>query len=236
MVAGLGADACPGGWVGVRLVEAGDGASPVDVDAFHAATIAELVEAATPPDGELAVVGIDIPVGLPDASVRAADVEVRRLLGPRRSSVFMTPTRAALGEPTHALASATNVMRTGLGISQQAYHLRTKIFDVDGWVRGDDRPRVVEVHPELSFRLMAGAPLEAAKKTWAGQVWRRDLLTAADVELPRDLGGLGRAAPDDVLDAAAAAWSALRVARGEAVSHPDEPERFSDGWPAAIWG
>jgi predicted RNase H-like nuclease len=37
-----------------------------------------------------------------------------------------------------------------------------------------------------------------------------------------------------VLDAAAAAWSARRVAAGTAVLLPDPPEVFSDGWPAAI--
>src|SRR5437870_3658001 len=41
-------------------------------------------------------VGIDIPIGLPDAGPRACDVEARRRLGPRRSSVFPAPRRALL--------------------------------------------------------------------------------------------------------------------------------------------
>lgn len=40
---------------------------------------------------------------------------------------------------------------------------------------------------------------------------------------------------DDVLDAAAAAWSARRVLSGTAVCRPQEPEVFSDGLPCAIW-
>jgi hypothetical protein len=36
-----------------------------------------------------------------------------------------------------------------------------------------------------------------------------------------------------VLDAAAAAWTAVRVLRGQALSTP--PEVFSDGLPSAIW-
>jgi predicted RNase H-like nuclease len=40
---------------------------------------------------------------------------------------------------------------------------------------------------------------------------------------------------DDVLDAAAVAWTAVRVARGVARHLPDPPERFSDGIDCAIW-
>jgi predicted RNase H-like nuclease len=42
-------------------------------------------------------------------------------------------------------------------------------------------------------------------------------------------------AVDDVLDAAAAAWTACEVLAGTAVSLSDPPQRFSDGLPAAIW-
>ncbi|MGH9461043.1 MAG: DUF429 domain-containing protein [Vicinamibacteria bacterium] len=41
--------------------------------------------------------------------------------------------------------------------------------------------------------------------------------------------------PDDVLDAAAASWSAARIARGEAASLPAPPERDANGYPMAIW-
>jgi len=42
-------------------------------------------------------------------------------------------------------------------------------------------------------------------------------------------------AVDDILDAAVAAWTARRVARGQALSMPDPPEIFSDGLLCAIW-
>jgi predicted RNase H-like nuclease len=45
----------------------------------------------------------------------------------------------------------------------------------------------------------------------------------------------GKAGVDDVLDAAIAAWTARRVASGQARAVPDPPERFSDGLPCAIW-
>jgi len=43
------------------------------------------------------------------------------------------------------------------------------------------------------------------------------------------------AAVDDVLDAAAAAWTARRYANGQAQSMPGTPEVFSDGIECAIW-
>jgi predicted RNase H-like nuclease len=39
----------------------------------------------------------------------------------------------------------------------------------------------------------------------------------------------------DLIDACAAAWTAIRVARREAVSFPDPPERDAFGLPIAIW-
>ena len=64
---------------------------------------------------------------------------------------------------------------------------------------------------------------------------RRRLLEEAGVVLPSELGEAGAAGTDDVLDAAAAAWSATRIARGEAVSLPARPVRGPDGLVAAIW-
>ena len=93
--------------------------------------------------------------------------------------------------------------------------------------------RVVEVHPELSFARLAGAPLPDRKRTPVGVERRRRLLAGAGIVLP---GEPGRGvAEDDLLDAAAAAWTASRVAPGEADPRPDPPEVFSDGWPCAIW-
>jgi hypothetical protein len=54
---------------------------------------------------------------------------------------------------------------------------------------------------------------------------RRLLADTAGIVLPDDLGPAGRAAAvDDVLDAAAAAWTARRVAHGQARPLPDPPD------------
>jgi predicted RNase H-like nuclease len=95
---------------------------------------------------------------------------------------------------------------------------------------------VVKVHPEVSFATMAGAPLPARKNSWAGVENRRHLLADNQIVLNSDLGAAGAAARvDDVLNAAAAAWSARRVAAGTAKRLPDPPEIFDNGSQCAIW-
>jgi predicted RNase H-like nuclease len=223
----LGVDACRAAWVGVVLDH---GAATVHVAKGIAALVAEVEM-----DGHLAVIGIDIPIGLPDTGRRQADVLAYEVLGPRRSSVFMTPVRAALQAGSHAAAVAVNRQRTGEGVSAQGYGLRAKILEVDGWVRQAGR-RVVEVHPEVSFARMAGSPLPDGKRSWAGAHHRRRLLADAGVHLADEIGPAGRhAAVDDVLDAGAAAWTASRVASGTATPLPNPPVEHADGWPAAIW-
>lgn len=216
----LGLDACRRGWAGVLLDHDGrtDGVFLGEVAAADALEV----------DG----IGIDIPIGLASDHVRAADRAARAFLGPRRSSVFLTPTRPALEHDTHAAASAANRELTGSGISVQAHALRPKVLEVDAWVRTATVP-VWEVHPEVAFALLLGAPAAHPKRTWAGQQERRRALAGAGIDLD-DVGEVGAlAAADDVLDAAAVAWSTLRLVRGDGRSFPDPPEHY-DGWPHPV--
>ncbi len=178
---------------------------------------------------------IDIPIGLPDTGRRRADLLARKAAGPRWASVFITPVRAALEAGDHLSASAINRRLTGEGISRQAFALQTKILQVDRWVR-QTRRRVVEVHPEVGFAQLAGEPLHLSKSTWAGAARRHQLLAGAGIVLACDLGIAGeKAGIDDVLDAAVAAWTALRVVGDQARPIPDPPETFSDELACAIW-
>jgi predicted RNase H-like nuclease len=223
----LGVDGCKAGWVGIVL---SDGAA----HPCFATAIGDLAERARV-TGPLDVIAIDMPIGLPDAGRRQADVLARKLAGPRWASVFMTPVRAALEEEDYIAAAAMNVKLAGEGISRQAHGLRARILQVDRWVRHAPR-LVVEVHPEVSFACLAGAPLEVSKSSWAGVARRRHLLAGAGIVLADDLGlAAEKASVDDILDAAVAAWTALRVASGQARPVPDPPELFSDGLPCAIW-
>ena len=220
----MGVDACAAGWVGIALDEAG-----TPVEAFFGTTVVDLAERAGPVDFTV----VDMPIGLPDSTAREADRLAKAMAG---SSVFVTPVRAAFAEADFAAANAVNRELAGSGVSAQAYALRPKLLEVDAWVRGAAAGEVVEGHPEISFRHLLGERLAVGKKTWAGAAQRRALLARAGIALPDDLGEAGRrAAVDDVLDAAALAWTARRVAAGDATRYPDPPEVFSDGLPAAIW-
>lgn len=222
----LGVDACRGGWVGVSL-------GLDSMSAYFASNIRDLIARAVL-DGPLDVVAIDMPIGLPDSGRRQADVLAKAAVGERRSSVFMTPVRAALDAGDHAAANLINRERAGEGLSVQAFSLKIKLQEVEGWVRATEL-RVVEVHPEVSFAQLAGGPLNVRKATWAGAERRRALLAGVGIDLVGELDSAGRAAAvDDVLDAAVAAWTARRVARSEAILMPDPPEKFSDGLTCAI--
>ncbi|GAA2235023.1 DUF429 domain-containing protein [Promicromonospora sukumoe] len=192
------------------------------------------VLAAADADGPVEVVGVDMPIGMPDgAGYRRADVLAREHVGPRRASVFMTPPRAALTADSYAAALETARRATGRGLSRQAWALGPRILEVDDVVRSVGR-RIVEVHPELSFATLARRHLLAPKSTWAGLEDRRALLAGVGFTLPADLGRPGQVSgPDDVLDAAVACWTAGRVADGVARVYPDPPERF-DGIEACI--
>jgi predicted RNase H-like nuclease len=97
----LGVDACRAGWVGVVLH---GGGAMVHV----AETIAALVADAEAPVTLPSLVSI-FRFGLPDTGRGAADVLAYQLVGPRRSSVFMTPVRAALEAGSHAAARTGTV-------------------------------------------------------------------------------------------------------------------------------
>ena len=224
----LGVDACAAGWVGAVL-EPGAPRPRIAV----AATIGGLVETVRQSLG-IQVVGIDIPIGLPDDTTRRADALARKALRGKASSVFTTLTRDAYAAESRLEADAANRARSGQGVGAQAFALRPKILEVDAWVRSRPTVMVLEVHPELSFATMAGGPLLEGKKTDEGRRARLAALAAAGLASPSVLTGPGYAA-DDVLDACAVAWTAARRAAGLATPFPDPPEVFSDGIPAAIW-
>lgn len=150
-------------------------------------------------------VAIDMPIGLAEGD-RACDKAARRLLGPRKSSVFAPPSREAIN---------ARAWSPPLGISIQCYHLLPRIRELDAWITPGRQRRVREAHPELAFALLAGRPMRHPKRTLAGRRERMRALRAVD--LAPDAPPPPGAAWDDLLDACALRWSADRMARGEAL-------------------
>jgi predicted RNase H-like nuclease len=220
-----GADGCSGGWAVVVAGTPGPG---------HLAAV-QVVPRFLDVLGLASIVAVDMPIGLPDAPSRACDVEARRRLGwPRRASVFPHLPRMVLGAATHADAVAACRAAGRPAVSVQAWNLRDKVVEVDdaldhALARG---VVVVEAHPEVSFSVMAGRPMAWAKRSTAGRAERLAVLGPAAGDLlavPRP-----GAAADDVLDAAALAWTASRVAAGEAIALGDGAAD-ARGRPQRVW-
>lgn len=217
------------GWVGVVADANGFVAAEV------AATVSELIERIEAAGRPLAAIGVDIPIGLADAPVRTVDTLMRNHVGPRRSSVFVAPHPSIMDLDGHAEAVA-HLRSQGLpGISRQGFMLVPRIREVAALAAD---PRIVEVFPESSFRALAGRHLLFGKKSWAGMTERRRLLAEAKppVTVPDRIGEAGRVPIDDVLDAAAVAWTAWRVALGTAERFIDPDQSDADsGRPIAVW-
>ncbi len=221
----VGVDACKRGWIAIE----------VRADQHARGHFIDKLDNLLGHVPDVQTVAVDIPIGLPSRDRRQADVAAREFLGPRRSSVFFTPVREAFTAPTHAEASAISKDRTGHGISQQAYALGPKILEAEPWTASAPVP-VWEVHPEVSFAVMMSQPAAWPKSTWLGMRERLDALDRQGITLDGVGAAGGMAGMDDVLDAAAAAWSALRIGRGDGLCLPDPPETVpGTGRGMAIW-
>jgi predicted RNase H-like nuclease len=203
-----GLDGCRAGWVLVTVPADDLVAFAPDVSIVaNLDTVRTAVQA-----GRLVNAAIDIPIGLAARDPRACDLEARRMLGPRRSSVFPAPVRSVLGAGTYVEACDRSRRACGKGISKQLFNILPKIAEVDGLQSRRLQAHLFEMHPELSFTVLAGAPMRFAKRTAAGRVERIAALRPAFGDVARLVehppAGAQR---DDVLDALVGAWTARRV-------------------------
>jgi predicted RNase H-like nuclease len=207
-----GVDGTKGGWVAVVMED--DRLSDVVLLEGIESRFAELESAE--------VIAIDVPIGF---GPREADQRARRLVG--GSSVFAIP---------HATAFDRERYGPGQRISAQAFALGPRIRHVTDLARTDRRFH--EVHPEVCFWAMNGElSLRYRKKSAGGMLERMELLKRHGITIELEVLEESAVVPlDDVLDAAACAWSATRIARGDgsAVSLPDPPQQI-DGHRVAIW-
>jgi predicted RNase H-like nuclease len=233
MVQVAGVDGTPGGWA-VMIVK--DRLSKIT----KADTLSDLLKIA--PD--LSVIAIDVPIGLLDTyevGGRSCDRVARNLLGPRASSVFPAPVRPVLAARSwpDACAKSRASAPKGKAVSKQTYAILPKIKEIDELLqtRHELRDVVREVHPEVSFCELVGAPMVHRKGTAAGRDERRVALKRvfSELNLTEEQGREERIAVEDIFDAAIACWSALRLANGKARSLPARVPFDATGLPMAIW-
>ncbi len=231
-----GIDGCRTGWIGVLLPETG---APTVL--VTPALDALLGHPAAP-----SVIAIDMPIGLPERvgpGGRGPERHARAVLGPRQSSVFSIPSRAAVmaADYGEACRLALETSEPPRKVSRQAFGLFPKIRALDGLMTPDLEDRIFESHPELAFRqLNGGAPMSLPKKVKnvahpPGLDERRALLVRhgySPALLERPPRGAGM---DDLLDAAVLALVARRIHRGEAECFPPVPDRDGRGLRMAIF-
>ena len=155
----------------------------------------------------------------------------------RGSSVFPAPIRAVLPAASYEEACRLGQAADGRKISKQTYNILPKIRETDELLRNeadlraDLRSVVHEVHPEVSFSLLAGGrPLQSSKRKHQGIRQRCALLEpkfgswlAAALSKRKILG----CTDDDIVDAYVALWTAERIARGEAQKIPQTAAKRS---------
>ena len=84
---------------------------------------------------DLAVIAIDMPIGLSDAGSRECDVAARKLLQPHGTRVFPAPPRAALAHADdYEAACRASIAATGKSLSKQTWNLLRSIAEVDRYL------------------------------------------------------------------------------------------------------
>jgi predicted RNase H-like nuclease len=233
-----GVDGCKKGWIVVSR-DLGGAVVPTIAVVPH---FGEIIA-----DKTLAVIAVDMPIGLPDRSGpkgRGPERHVRPLLGQRQSSVFSVPSRAAVfsDEYRDACETALATSDPPKKVSKQAFYLFPKIREIDALITPALEDRVYEVHPELAFwRLNGEEAMSLPKKVKsranpAGLEQRKRLLEASgfdraflDQRPPKGAG------VDDLIDACVGAVIAQRIANGDATPFPPAFERDAKGLRMAIW-
>ena len=174
---------------------------------------------------ELKRVVIDVPLGLPETGPRRCDLLARKLLGPRRNSVFPAPIRPMLGAATYEEACERRRQAEGKGCSKQLFGILPLIEAADEAITPALQDRLREGHPEVSFTALSGQPMRAHKAKPEGQAQRRDLLGRVFPDLEQTITQFRHpGAVADILDAYVLLWSAQRLERGVGRSLPPELE------------
>ena len=129
----IGVDAHPLGWVGIEL------RGGVFDRAVLASTLYDIV--ANSPG--VAIVGVDVPLGVLPDRCRTADTLAIDQLGPWRGSVFRMPPWPVWQEPDFTAANKVCRELTGVSLSRQSRAIRPKLLEANAiWGR----------HPGLAHR------------------------------------------------------------------------------------
>jgi predicted RNase H-like nuclease len=127
-------------------------------------------------------------------------------------------------------------------VGAQAFGIYRRIREFDEILCRDPilRRNVYEVHPEVSFMAWnGGEAISASKKSPQGKAIRVELVRAyfgaEAFQKVRANHARGTVADDDIADAFAALWTAVRIFRGSVQVLPDPPESDREGLQMCMW-
>ena len=167
---------------------------------------------------------IDMPIILTTDYCRECDILAKRFLGSKKqSTVFLAPSRAILECKNYTSANELSKKKYGKGLSKQAWNLKAKIIEVGSLQRSSNK--IIEGHPECSFKMLKEEGLESSKKTSFGMFERLKLLKGEGLD-PIDVGSKLNSnidvKADDLIDAMILFWTARRVYERRAYCLPLE--------------
>lgn len=229
----VGVDGCRAGWLCIKKnVDTGVVSSEVFSNA----------QSVLQQKPEPLVVAVDIPIGLTESGPRQCDIEVRKLLKERRSSVFPAPIRPALHASSRKQADEIQGGIEGKGVSKQSFALYGRIIEFDKIL--SDNPSiqqsVKEIHPEVCFwACNNNKPMPHYKKSEEGGAERHNLISKyfghkAIMDV-RSKYHVNKVAHDDVYDAFVALWTAERIYRGNAGLIPNPSPCDEKGIHMEMW-
>lgn len=108
----IGTDRSKAGWLSVA-----------EQDGELSAHLFPTIEAMLDHFGNEVTIAADVPIGLPSEFPRAAEVQARKAVGPRRNSVFMVPLRSAFAFEDYHQALEHHRKHAGKGFSKQAFNI-----------------------------------------------------------------------------------------------------------------
>jgi predicted RNase H-like nuclease len=193
------------------------------------------------------VVAVDMPIGVPDGNeTRACDLEGQKALGHQRNSLFLTPPRSCIEAKNVREFQAMHKAIRGIGAGLPVWGIVPKMLEVNQVLEDKIvtdaalQNRVIEFHPELTWKRLAGETRLSSKKVAAGVLQRISLLGQLSQSwLPPFTQTIpGNPSMDDVLDAVvgiSAAQCFLNRADGVQRYPSEEPIRNSKGLRMEIW-
>lgn len=228
----VGIDGCPRGWFAISFNQAGQ----YDFNIF------DCIDTLWQEYKNSSLILIDIPIGLPHWRHRICDVEARKILGKRGSSVFPAPSREAIQQLDYESAGKVNQKILGKKLSIQAWNICPKIKQVDDLMNKNEeaRKQIRESHPEICFWALAGGSTMAHnKKTEPGFEERLSLLKNIQPNTEQIVDEAVRkfrrkdVAKDDILDTLALAIKAASPSE-TLRTIPEIPERDLKNLPMEI--